>query len=132
MFFAECNLAFAECLRHSAKNLNPVVPPVVEVEELAALGGESLRRTLPQLLERLDDRVEAGGVERVNDDGRPRQLFLRRDDEVQVPEVHVCAWDLADAVTSHSRPGVDVETHKRHLPGVPTVGVLSKHQRVNF
>ena len=23
--FAECNLAFAECLRHSAKNLNPVV-----------------------------------------------------------------------------------------------------------
>ena len=25
LFFAECNLAFAECLRHSAKNLNPVV-----------------------------------------------------------------------------------------------------------
>ena len=23
--FAECNIAFAECLRHSAKNLNPVV-----------------------------------------------------------------------------------------------------------
>ena len=26
--FTECNLAFAECLRHSAKNLNPVVQVV--------------------------------------------------------------------------------------------------------
>ena len=26
--FAECNIAFAECLRHSAKNLNPVVDAV--------------------------------------------------------------------------------------------------------
>jgi len=26
--FAECNIAFAECLRHLAKNLNPVVEGV--------------------------------------------------------------------------------------------------------
>ena len=34
--FAECNLAFAECLRHSAKNLNPVVDDGgVEEDEFA-------------------------------------------------------------------------------------------------
>ena len=112
MFFAECNLAFAECLRHSAKNLNPVVPPVVEVEELAALGGESLRRTQPQLLECLGDCIKASGVEGLNDDGCPRQLSLRRDDEVQVPETPVRVRDPGDAVTSHPRNGVDVETRK--------------------
>ena len=30
--FAECNIAFAECLRHSAKNLNPVVKPAPKLE----------------------------------------------------------------------------------------------------
>ena len=60
------------------------------------------------------------------------QLSLRCDDEVQVPEVHVRARDLANAVTSHPRPGVDVETRKRPLPGAPTVSVLSYHGRVNF
>ena len=71
----------------------------------------------PQLLERLGDCIEADGVEGLNDDRRPCQLSLRRDDEVQVPEAHVCARDLADVVTSHPRPSVDVETRKSpYLP----------------
>ena len=61
-----------------------------------------------------------------------RQLSLRRDDEVQVPEAHVHTWDPAEVVTSLLRPGVDVETRKRSLPGVPTIGVSSCHQQVNF
>ena len=55
--------------------------------------------------------------------GSHRQLFLHRDDEVQVPEAHVRAWDPIEVVTSHLRLGVDVETRKRPLPGAPTVGV---------
>ena len=66
----------------------------------------------PQLLERLGDLIEAGGVERLNDDRRLCQLSLHHDDEVQVPEAHVCTQYPADVVTSHSRPGVDVETRK--------------------
>jgi len=85
-----------------------------------------------QLLECLGDRIEAGGVEGLNDDTCPCQLSLRRDDEVQVPEAHMCARDPADVVTSHPRPGVDVEMRKRPLSGTPTIGVLSKHQRVNL
>ena len=57
-------------------------------------------------------------------DGNLRQLSLRRNDEVQVLEAHVRAWDPADAVTIHPRPDVDVETRKKPLPGAPTVGVL--------
>ena len=34
------------------------------------------------------------------------------------------ARDPADAVTSHSRPDVDVETRKRPLPSAPTVDVF--------
>ena len=49
-------------------------------------------------------------MEGLNDDGRPRQLSLCRDDEVQVLEVHVCARDPANVVTSHSWPDVNVET----------------------
>ena len=85
----------------------------------------------PQLLKRLGDRVEADRVERLDDDGSLHQLSFRRDDEVQVPEAHVHARDLADAVTSHPRHDVDVETCKKPLPGAPTVGVLS-YQLVNF
>ena len=85
-----------------------------------------------QLLKHLGDRVEVRQVERLDGGGSLRQLFLHCDDEVQVPEANMRARDLADAVTSHPRPGVDVETRKRPLPGVPTVGVLSYHQRVNF
>jgi hypothetical protein len=55
--------------------------------------------------------------------GIPRQLPLRGDEEIQVPEMHVCARDLADIVASHPWPDVDDETCKRPLPGVPTVGV---------
>jgi len=29
--FAECNLAFVECLRHSAKNMNPVVIELIMI-----------------------------------------------------------------------------------------------------
>ena len=35
------------------------------------------------------DVVEAGGVERLDSGGSLRQLFLRREDEVQAPEAHV-------------------------------------------
>ena len=34
------------------------------------------------------------------------------------------ARDLADTMTSHPRPDMDVETCKKPLPGVPTVGVF--------
>ena len=81
-----------------------------------------------QLLKRLDDRVEADRVERLEGDGSLHQLSLCCDNEVQVPKAHVHARDLADAVNSHPRPGVDVETRKRPLPGVPTVSVLSYHR----
>ena len=50
-----------------------------------------------QLLKRLGDRVEAGGVERLDGGGNLRQLSLRRNDEVQVPEAHVHARDLVEA-----------------------------------
>ena len=45
--------------------------------------------------------------------------------------MHVHAWDPADAMTSHLRPDVDVETRKKPLSGAPTVSVLS-YQLVNF
>ena len=38
--------------------------------------------------------------------------------------MHVRAQDPADAMTSHPRPDVDVETCKKPLLGVPTVGVF--------
>ena len=77
-----------------------------------------------QLLKRLGDRVDGGRVERLDGCGNLRQLSLRRNNEVQVPEAHVRARDLADAVTSHLRPDVDVETRKKPLPGAPTVGIF--------
>ena len=85
-----------------------------------------------QLLKHLSDCVKAGRVERLDDDGSLRLLSLHCDDEVQVPKAHVRARDLADVVTSHPRPGVDVETRKRPLPDSPTVGVSSCHRLVNF
>ena len=87
-----------------------------------------LRCVQLQLLKHLDDRVEAGGVERLDGDGSLRQLSLRCDDEVQVPETHVRARDPADAMTGHPKPEVDVETRKRPLPSMPTIGVLSYHR----
>ena len=77
-----------------------------------------------QLLKRLGDRVEVGGVESLDVSGNLLQLSLRRNDEVQVPEAHVRSRDPADTVTSHPRFGVDVETRKRPLPSTPTVGVF--------
>ena len=91
-----------------------------------------LWRVQLQLLKRLDDCVEAGRGERLDGGGSHRQLSLHHDDEVQVPKIDVHARDLGDVVTSHPRPGVDVETRKVPLPSTPTVGVSSKHQRVNF
>ena len=43
------------------------------------------------LLKCLGDRVEADEVERLDSGGSLHQPFLRRDDEVQVPEAHVRA-----------------------------------------
>ena len=63
-------------------------------------------------------------MERLDGSRNLRQLSLRCNDEVQVPEAHVHARDPADAVTSHPRPDVDVETHKKPLPGTPTVSVF--------
>ena len=71
-------------------------------------------------------------MERLDGDGSLDQPSFRRDDEVQVPKVHVRAQDLADIVTSHPMPDVDVETHKSSLSGVPIISVLSHHQQVNF
>ena len=85
-----------------------------------------------QLLKHLGDHIKAGGVKRLDGDESLRQLSLHCDDEVQVPEAHVRARDLADVVTSHPRPRVDVETRKRPPPGVPTIGVSSCHRLVNF
>ena len=85
-----------------------------------------------RLLKRLGDHVEAGGVERLDDGGSLRQLSLPPDDEVMAPEAHVHARDLADIVTNHPRLGVDVETHKRPLPGALTIGVSSCRRLVNF
>ena len=81
-----------------------------------------------QLLKRLGDRIEAGEVERLGDGGSLDQPSFCRDDEVQVPKAHVHARDPTDAVTSHPRPDVLVDTRKRPLPSAPTVGVLSYHQ----
>ena len=81
-----------------------------------------------QLLKRLGDSIEADGVERLDGGGNLRQLSLCRNDEVQVPEAHMQAQDPAHAVTSHPRPGVDVETRKRPLPDAPTICVSSYHR----
>ena len=44
----------------------------------------------------------------------------------------MCTQDLADSMASHPWPDVNVGTRKDPLPGAPTVGVSSKHQRVNL
>ena len=85
-----------------------------------------------QLLNHLVDCVEADGGERLDDGVSQCQLSSHRDDEVQVPKMHVCAWDPADTVASHPWPIVNVGMRKGPLPGAPTVGVSSKHQRVNL
>ena len=105
---------------------------MVEVEELVASGGTGLWCAQLQLLKRLGDFVEADGVKRLDGGGSHHQLSLHRDGEVQVPEMHMRTRDLAEVMTSHLRPGVDVETRKRPLPSALTVGVSSCHQQVNF
>ena len=42
--------------------------------------------------------VEADGGERLDGGVSQCQLSSHRDDEVQVPKVHVCAWDPADTM----------------------------------
>ena len=49
-----------------------------------------------------------------------------------VSGAHVCARDLADSMASHPWPDVNVGTCKGLRPGAPTIGVSSKHQRVNL
>ena len=83
-----------------------------------------LRCVQLQLLKCLGDRVEAGGVERLDGDRSLHQLSPCRDNEVQIPKAHVHARDPANVVTSHPRPDVDVETRKKPLLGAPTVGVF--------
>jgi hypothetical protein len=78
-----------------------------------------------QLLEGLNDSVDASRVRRLGKDRSPRQLSLCGDEEIQVPETHVCARDPADAMASHLWPDVDDKTCKRPLPGAPTIGVLN-------
>ena len=68
-------------------------------------------------------------MEGLDGGGNLCQLSLHRKNEVLVPEAHVRAWDLADAVTSHPRPDVDVETRKKPLPSAPTVGVFGPLMR---
>ena len=63
-------------------------------------------------------------MERLDGNGSLHQLSPCRDDEVLVPEAYMSTHDLADAMTSHLRPDVDVETRKKPLPGSPTVGVF--------
>ena len=63
-------------------------------------------------------------MERLDGGRSLRQLSHHRDDEVEAPEAHVRVRDLADAVTSHPRPDVDIEMRKKSLPGAPTVGVF--------
>ena len=72
--------------------------------------------------------VGADGGERLDGGVSQYQLSFHRDDEVLVPEARVCTQDLDDTVASHPWPNVNVETHKSLLPGVPNVGVSSKHQ----
>ena len=48
--------------------------------------------------------VKAIGGKRSDGGVRPYQLSSHRDDEIQVPETHVCTWDPADVVVSHPWP----------------------------
>ena len=54
--------------------------------------------------------VEADGGERLDGCVGQRQLSSHRDNEVQVTEMHVCAWDPADCMASH--PRLDLEHAK--------------------
>ena len=87
-------------------------PSVVEAKVLVASRGADLCCRQLQLLGCLSDCVEAGEEEGLCGSGRPHQLSLHRNDEVQVPKTHVRARDPADVVISHPRPGVDVERAK--------------------
>jgi len=51
--------------------------------------------------------VKAVGGKRSDGGVRPYQLSSHRDDEIQVPKMHVCAWDPADVVVSHPWPGLE-------------------------
>ena len=82
-------------------------------------------------MEEIGDRVETGGVERLDGGGNLRQLSLHRNGEVQVPEAHVRARDPADAVITHLRPDVDVETRKSPYLA-RQLSVFLDHRRVNL
>ena len=77
-------------------------------------------------------KVEVDRRERLDGGMSQCQLSSHHDDEVQVTKAHVCTRDLADSMASHSWPDVNVRTHKGTLPGMPTIGVSSKHQLVNL
>ena len=51
--------------------------------------------------------VKAIGGKRSDGGVRPYQLSSHRDDEIQVPKMHVCAWDPTDVVVSHPWPGLE-------------------------
>ena len=63
-------------------------------------------------------------MERLDGGGNLRQLSLRCNDEVQVPEAHMRARDLSNIVTSHLRSDVDIETRKKPQPSALIVGIL--------
>ena len=82
---------------------------------IAVIGKGEVTLVLPGLLGSKGDAelaprplmVEADGGERLDGGVRPHQLSSHRDDEIQAPKVHVCAWDLADVLVSHLWPGLE-------------------------
>ena len=51
--------------------------------------------------------VEADGGERLDGGVHPYQLSSHRDEKIEAPKAHVCAWDPADAMVSHPWPDVE-------------------------
>jgi len=74
-----------------------LAPLIVEAKEPVAPRDMDLRHMQLQLLKHLDNHVEAGGVERLDNGGSLCQLSLHHDDEVYAPKAHVHARDPADA-----------------------------------
>jgi hypothetical protein len=85
---------------------------IIKVEVLVAPEGTDLQGMQLQLLEGLDDCVEAGGAKRLDRGRGPCQLSLCGDEEIQALKVHARAQDPAYAVASHPQPAKDDERAK--------------------
>lgn len=64
-------------------------------------------------------------------DRSPDQFSLSGNDEIEAPKVYGRSGDPCGVVAGHQVPNAD-ENVQRPLLGVPIVGVLNKHQRVNL